>query len=67
MPTSLEQITAEREAREAHAASIAATLEPGDYFAYDNWLVRRNDNGTWTYLIECASHWDACLIMIAKG
>ena len=61
MGISVEQVRAEREAREARAREIAATLPPGEYFAMDNFVVSR----TTREKTECESHWDVCLVMMA--
>lgn len=62
--TTIEQIRTEREAREADAQRIAATLPPGDYHAYSNTVVDSNSRET---VASVASHWDACLILLAIG
>lgn len=57
----LDQIRAQRLAQETRAKERAAALPEGDYSAYDNWLYERQLGP----VIECESHWDACLVMIA--
>lgn len=55
--------------RRARAKARAAQLEPGDYYASDRFLMVRSPAGSvlGTVAIECETHWDACLVMIAKG
>lgn len=57
-------ITEQRKAREAEAARIAATIPPGEYHAYNNTVVDSNSRET---VHSAASHWDACLILLAMG
>ncbi len=66
---SVEQIRAEREAREAIAAERASQLEPGDYYASDNFVMVRPPVGSvlGTVAVTCESHWDACLVLLALG
>lgn len=62
----LETIRMEREAAEARAKVRAARLDPDDYFASDNnvcvynHLYQRID-----IVLECETHWDACLVLLA--
>lgn len=57
------ELSVTRTERETRAKERAATLPDGDYSAYNNWLYERQLGP----VIECESHWDACLVMIAKG
>jgi len=59
-------MTEERKAREARAAQRAATLQPGDYHACDKFVARFTAGQT-ERMIECESHWDACLVLLAIG
>ena len=59
-----EQVRINRELREARAAIRAATLPPGDYSAYDNQVIC---NASRKPVMECESHWDACLVLLAHG
>lgn len=61
--TTLEQIKTEREAREVSAKLVAAALPAGDYYADGNDCVNRL-TGVKT---PCATHWDACLVMLAAA
>jgi len=68
----LEYIIAERERREARAATRAATLQPGlDLYADGFYVMARYstrfDEVTRKVVIECESHWDACLVLLAYG
>lgn len=56
----LDRIRAQRLAQETRAKERAMDLPKGDYYAYDNWLYERQLGP----VIECESHWDACLVMI---
>lgn len=60
----VEQIRAQREMREARAAERAKTLGPGDYFAFDNFVCSRVSRQA---VMECESHWDACLVLLAAS
>lgn len=62
--TTADDIRIVREAREAAAATIVATLPPGDYYAFDNAVMQR---GSRVPVVTCDTHWDACLIMLAIG
>lgn len=64
--TTLEQVRADREAREAAAKERASTLEKREYFADDN-FVSYWENGKAVRAVECESHWDACLTMMAAN
>lgn len=59
----VEQVRIEREARNARAKAAAAMLPVGDYYADGSDCVNRA-TGTRT---ACASHWDACLVMLYTG
>jgi hypothetical protein len=48
--------------RKARAAERAATLPPGEYHAYNNSVATMQGK-----VIECESHWDACLVLLAIG
>lgn len=61
---SLDEIRANRTAREAQAKDTAAALPAGDYYA-DGHDVR--DHATRAVVASCASHWDACLVMMAAA
>jgi hypothetical protein len=52
--------------RKARAEARAATLPPGEYHAWDN-SVARFAAGKTERVIECESHWDACLVLLAIG
>lgn len=60
----VEQVRADREARERRAAERAKDIPPGEYHAYDNFVVC---NRTYETVVECETHWDACLVLIAIG
>ena len=62
----VEQIRVDREAREAFAKQRASTLDPRDYFADDN-TVSYWENGKAIVALECETHWDACLTMMAAN
>lgn len=62
----LADITADRLHREARAAERAATLPPGDYFA-DGHNVARWNGCTAEPVVKCESHWDACLVLLARS
>ena len=63
----VEEIRIERENRERIAAEIASTLPDGeDYFAIGH-DVAKMVNGQIFTVHQCKSHWDACLVIIAKG
>ncbi len=66
---SVADITAERLQREAKAAERASQLEPGDYYAADNNVMVHPPVGSTfgTVAIQCESHWDACLVLLALG
>lgn len=57
-----EEVRREREAREAAAKAIAETLPEGRYYAADSDVC---DEATRDVVFSAASHWDACLIMMA--
>jgi hypothetical protein len=59
-----EQVRDARVAREQVAADIAARIGPGSYCAYENDVVQ---HGTHKVMATCASHWDACLVLLAVG
>jgi len=63
----VEQIRIEREAADARAAKRADQLEPGDYYASNNFLMVRSPQGSvlGTVAVACESHWGACLVMLA--
>lgn len=65
----VEAIRALREMREARAATRAEQLEPGDYYASDNFVMVRAPVGSalGTVAVTCESHWDACLVLLALG
>jgi len=66
--TTLDHIRMDREHREKRAAKIAATLPLGDYYASDDRLMRHSRDvigGQFVY--KAATHWDACLIMLAMA
>lgn len=48
--------------RKARAAERAATLPAGDYHARDNFVTTMAGD-----VLECESHWDACLVLLAIG
>lgn len=58
---SIEQVRIDREDREVRAKERASILPPGDYYAYDNFVYERQLGE----VMECESHWDACLVMMA--
>lgn len=62
MTVTADMIREHRERREARVREIAVTLAPGDYHAYDNFVV---NSTTREIVAECATHWDACLVMMA--
>lgn len=66
---SVEAIRIERERREAVAAERASQLEPGDYYASDNFVMVRPPVGSvlGTVAVACETHWDACLVLLAIG
>lgn len=59
----------DRELREARAADRASQLEPGDYYASDNFVMVRPPVGSalGTVAVTCETHWDACLVLLALG
>lgn len=57
----VDDIRRDRERREAAAQAIADTLPPGAYHASGTAVV---NSGTREAVAECATHWDACLIML---
>lgn len=59
---SVESVKEEREMREKRAKERAMTLPPGDYHASDEFVVNTK---TYEAVMECESHWDACLVLIA--
>lgn len=59
---SLETIRKEREANEAAAKLTAATLPIGNYYASSSNLMRHGSNEV---IVECASHSEACRLMLA--
>lgn len=61
---SVDLIRIERERAEAQAAKRAKTLKPGDYHANGNFVAKHED-GAIVHVIECESHWDACLVLLA--
>jgi len=68
----VEAIRAEREANEATAAIRAAALRPGlDLYADSKYVMSRviglDDKLTTSAVIECESHWNACLVLLAYG
>lgn len=70
MITNMHEITFQRKEREKRAAEIASTLEPGDYYADGNNVMRHGSIALGTKSVvatECASHWDACLVLLALG
>lgn len=69
---SVEAIRIERERREERAATRAATLREGLDLYADGFYVMgryldRFDNVTRKVVIECETHWDACLVLLAYG
>lgn len=60
--TTVAEIQAERERREAFAAERAKKIEPGDYFALGSWVVNRNKPRV-MYL--CDTHMDAVRLLRA--
>lgn len=63
--TTLERITRDREAR---AAERAAALKPANYRAFDKWVEYYDrDNKCMVQVLECETHWDACLVLLALG
>jgi len=60
----VEQVRADREARERRANERAKDIPPGNYHAYDNFVVNSDTRAT---VVECETHWDACLVLIAIG
>lgn len=56
------QVTADRIARENRAAARAKLIPPGDYSAYDSDVIC---NATMQTIVQCESHWDACLVLLA--
>lgn len=60
----VEQVRADREAREQRAKERAKDIPPGNYHAYDNFVV---NSDTRESVVECETHWDACLVLIAIG
>ena len=50
--------------RKERAKGRAVMLPPGDYHAYDSYVVRF-EGGRTVNVIECESHWDACLVLLA--
>lgn len=65
-------IRVERERREAVARDRAAALQPGSDLYADGFYVMgryldRFDNMTRKVVVECESHWDACLVLLAYG
>ena len=57
-----EQVRINRELREARASIRAAKLPPGDYSAYGNQVICNESHNP---VVECESHWDACLVLLA--
>lgn len=57
-----DDVKREREARECAARAIAESLPIARYYAADNEV--RNE-ATHEVAFEAASHWDACLVMMA--
>ena len=64
-----DEVRIERERREAVARDRAAALEPGDYYASDNFVMVRPPVGSvlGTVAVTCETHWDACLVLLALG
>lgn len=58
----VDDVRREREAREARAKEVAATMPPGDYYADDIYVRRHGDRAI---MHACSTHWDACLVMMA--
>lgn len=52
--------------QEATAKERASTLPKREYFA-DDCSVSYWENGKATVALECESHWDACLVMMAAN
>lgn len=63
----VEDIRKDRERREIRAIERADQLEPGDYYASDNFVCVRSPQGSifGTVAVECETHWDAVLVLIA--
>jgi len=61
---SMSRISADRKAREARAKERAASLPAGDYHAANSDVV---NSETRAPVLECESHWDACLVLLAIG
>lgn len=59
-----DHVRLDREARERAAKELAATLPPGEYHAYDQFVI---DSKTRQAVAQCATHWDACLTMMATA
>lgn len=57
-------IREERERAEAAAQQIAAAIPPGKYHASGLHVV---NSDTYEIVAECATHWDACLVMLAAA
>lgn len=59
----VEAIREERERREAAAAERAAKLDAGLDLYADGKTVRERGR----VIVECETHWDACLVLLAYG
>ena len=57
-------MTTEQEAREQRASERARDVPPGNYHAYNNFVV---NSDTRAFTVECETHWDACLVLIVNG
>lgn len=55
----------EREAREAIALERARSLGAGDYFASGRFVATHTPERGIVNVLECESHWDACLVLLA--
>lgn len=65
-------VTVNREAREAVAAKRAAVLREGlDLYADGKYVCRHpikdSEDRSGFAIMECESHWDACLVLLAYG
>lgn len=60
---SLDRIRQQRADQESRAATRAAELPNGDYYADGKDCVDRISG----IRVTCESHWDACLVMLAVG
>lgn len=60
---SIEAIRLDREARERRAKQRADGLAPGEYYAAGDMVLA---TGNPDFLLQCESHWDAVLVLMAR-